>query len=118
MPPLGAPRFSSVANSATSHSVASLQWLGVRVALDARRVLRCRPFCVVGRFRFFFFSNEGNEPPHIHVKAGADEAKFWLQPVQLAANYGFNGRELNQIRRIVGEHSDEFVEAWNENFNQ
>jgi hypothetical protein len=49
----------------------------------------------VGRFRFFFFSNEGQEPAHIHVKAGEDEAKFWLTPVHLAANHGFNGRELN-----------------------
>jgi hypothetical protein len=40
----------------------------------------------VGRYRFFFFSNEGREPAHIHVKAGSDEAKFWLDPVQLAAN--------------------------------
>ena len=30
----------------------------------------------VGRFRFFFYGNEGQEPPHIHVKAGEDEAKF------------------------------------------
>jgi hypothetical protein len=40
----------------------------------------------IGRYRFFFFSNESNEPPHIHVKASGDEAKFWLEPVQLAAN--------------------------------
>lgn len=68
----------------------------------------------VGRYRFFFFSNEGREPPHIHAKAGGDEAKFWLDPVQLAANYGFNVRELNEIERIVAEHREEFLEAWNE----
>lgn len=71
----------------------------------------------VGRYRFFFFSNERQEPPHIHVKAGADEAKFWLDPVQLVANYGFNGRELNQIQRLVEEHRDELLEAWNEYFS-
>jgi hypothetical protein len=71
----------------------------------------------VGRFRFFFFSNEGREPAHIHVKAGSDEAKFWLEPVQLAANYGFNGRELNQIQRLVEEHRGELLEAWNEYFS-
>ena len=27
-----------------------------------------------GRYAFFF-SNEGREPPHIHVKASGDEAK-------------------------------------------
>jgi len=67
----------------------------------------------VGRFRFFFFSNEGREPAHIHVKAGGDEAKFWLDPVQLAANYGFSGHELKQIQREVERHRDEFVEVWN-----
>ncbi len=71
----------------------------------------------VGRFRFFFFSNEGQEPAHVHVKAGDDEAKFWLNPVQLAANYGFNGRELNQIQRIIEEHRGKLLEVWDEYFS-
>ena len=71
----------------------------------------------VGRYRFFFFSNEGQEPAHIHVKAGDDEAKFWLEPVHLAANYGFNARELNEIQRLVDEHWHELTEAWNEHFS-
>ena len=28
-----------------------------------------------------------------------DEAKFWLDPVQLAANYGFNTSEINEVER-------------------
>ncbi len=71
----------------------------------------------VGRFRFAFFSNEGEEPPHIHVKASGDEAKFWLDPIELAANHGFNGRELQQIRREVEKHRDQLLEAWNEHFS-
>jgi hypothetical protein len=69
-----------------------------------------------GRFRFFFFSNEGQEPAHIHVKAGDDEAKFWLDPIQLAANFSFNARELKQIERLVMVHQDDLLEAWNEHF--
>jgi hypothetical protein len=68
----------------------------------------------VGRFRFFFFSNEGREPPHIHVRAAEDEAKFWLDPVQLAANYGFNVRELNEIEGLVVTHREQLMEAWHE----
>ncbi len=41
----------------------------------------------IGRLRFFFFSNESQEPPHIHVKAAENEAKFWLDPIGLAFNY-------------------------------
>jgi hypothetical protein len=54
----------------------------------------------IGRYRLYFFSNEGREPAHTHVKAGGDEAKFWLEPVALAANYGFRAHELNRIERI------------------
>lgn len=68
----------------------------------------------VGRYRFVFFSNEGNEPPHIHAKADRNEAKFWLEPIDLAANYGFKVHELNAIKRIVQQYEQEFLEAWNE----
>lgn len=71
----------------------------------------------VGRFRLLFYSNERQEPAHVHVKAGGDEAKFWLDPVELAANYGFNGRELNRIRLLVEEHREVLLEAWNEYFS-
>jgi len=69
-----------------------------------------------GRYRFFFYSNEGREPPHIHIKAGEDEAKYWLDPIALAANYGFNGRELNEIEQLIGRHLAAFLEAWDEHF--
>jgi hypothetical protein len=68
----------------------------------------------VGRYRFVFFSNEGGEPTHIHVKASRDEAKFWLDPIGLAANYGFKAHELNEIEGIIREHRAELKEAWHE----
>ena len=72
----------------------------------------------VGRFRFFFFSNEGNEPPHIHVKAAEQEAKYWLDPMQLAGNYGFNGRELTQIEQLIRYYEPDLLEAWHEHLDQ
>ena len=68
----------------------------------------------VGRYRFFFFSNENNEPSHIHVKTESDQAKFWLDPINLASNYGFRAHELNEIEKIIQDHKDELLEAWNE----
>jgi hypothetical protein len=59
----------------------------------------------VDRFRFYFFTNESQEPAHIHVKSAEDEAKFWLDPVVLAANYGFRGRDLTEIEKIVSTPS-------------
>ena len=71
-------------------------------------------FAVDLQYRFFFFSNEGREPPHIHVKASGDEAKYWLENVQLAGNYGFNASELNEIERLVETHREHLLEAWHE----
>jgi len=31
-------------------------------------------------YRFYFFSNEGHELPHIHVDRGGNSVKFWLEP--------------------------------------
>jgi hypothetical protein len=42
-----------------------------------------------GPYRFYFWSHELNEPPHIHVDREKFSAKFWLQPVSLARNLGF-----------------------------
>ena len=71
----------------------------------------------VGRYRFYFFSNENNEPSHIHVKAESDQVKFWLDPIRLAANYGFRAHELNEIEKIIQEHQAELLESWNEHLS-
>ncbi len=70
----------------------------------------------IGRYRFFFYSNEREEPAHIHVQAGSAEAKFWLAPVELAATFGFSAREVGDIASLVREHEPELAEAWNEYF--
>jgi hypothetical protein len=42
----------------------------------------------IGPYRFFFWSRENNEPAHVHVQRGCEEAKFWLEPVvELSANW-------------------------------
>jgi len=66
----------------------------------------------VGPYVFFFFSNENLEPPHVHVERGDDVAKFWLEPVRLAANYGFRNHELNVILKLVVERQDYLRERW------
>ena len=47
----------------------------------------------IGPYRFFFYSNENSEPPHIHVQSGRCLAKFWLGPVNLCTSVGFRGHE-------------------------
>jgi hypothetical protein len=70
----------------------------------------------IGAYRFFFFSNEGNEPPHVHIESGDNYAKFWIRPVKLARNYGFNSAELNQLRLLVFENQIFIKEKWDDYF--
>ncbi len=70
-----------------------------------------------GPYRFFFFSNEGLEPPHIHVQRDRALAKFWLEPVALASATGFSARELRRIEQLVAESRQQFLEAWRDFFD-
>ncbi|MBM4034842.1 MAG: DUF4160 domain-containing protein [Planctomycetes bacterium] len=68
----------------------------------------------IGPYRFFFYSNEGDEPAHIHARRERSLAKFWLEPVALAASTGFAAHELRRIEVHVAENRRRFLEAWNE----
>lgn len=48
-------------------------------------------------FRFFFYSNEGNEPPHIHVEKAEASAKFWLESVELVYSYNFSAKDTTKL---------------------
>ena len=71
-----------------------------------------------GPYRFFFWSRENAEPPHVHVRRDKLEAKFWLEPVELAQNWGFPRQELTTLGKLVEEHRDELLERWHEHFDQ
>lgn len=70
----------------------------------------------VGAYRFFFYSNENGEPPHIHIQRERSLAKFWLKPVSLASSIRFPPKEVRDLRKLVNEHKSELLEAWNEYF--
>jgi hypothetical protein len=70
-------------------------------------------------YEFFFYSNEGNEPMHIHVgKAGAI-GKIWLEPkVEVCYLYGFSPKERKEILFIVHDQLVLFRRFWNEYFEK
>jgi hypothetical protein len=69
---------------------------------------------VAGPYRFFFYSNEGDEPVHVHVRRDRGLAKIWLDPISIASSANFASHELREIRALVRQHRPEFLEAWNE----
>ena len=71
---------------------------------------------IIRGYRFFFFSNEGSEPIHVHVEKGEKYAKFWLNPMYLARNHKFSSGELRKIVDMMELRKNEIEEQWNEYF--
>lgn len=69
-----------------------------------------------GPYRFFFFSGDRAEPPHIHVERDSFRAKVWLTPVRLAENRGFSAVELNRVRRLTVENRTALLRSWCDHF--
>jgi CRISPR/Cas system-associated endonuclease Cas1 len=70
-------------------------------------------------YRFFFFSNEGREPVHVHVEKADAWAKIWIDPkIRLHDARGFHASELKQIQELVVEHEHEIRKAWHEYFRR
>ena len=71
----------------------------------------------IGRFRFFFYSSDRAESPHVHVEAGSGIAKFWLNPVRLAGSRGMARHELSRLQQLVVDHRGSLVRQWHAYFN-
>jgi hypothetical protein len=65
-----------------------------------------------GPYRFFFYSGDRKEPPHVHVERDDSLAKFWLNPVRLQASGGFSRAELNRVQALVVENEAYFMREW------
>lgn len=70
----------------------------------------------VGPYRFFFYSSDYDEPPHIHVEREDRKAKFWLDPTRLQSSGGFRRSEIQRIQSIVEENEEELLRSWDEFF--
>lgn len=64
--------------------------------------------------RFLFYSNEGNprEPPHIHAVKDGIDAKFWLNPVRVAYNDGFDAQTLRELHGVVETNAAKIEWVW------
>lgn len=74
------------------------------------------PSRIIDGYRFYFYSNERNEPPHMHVWKGGSETKIWLGTLEFAYNFGFTDAELTRIRRITRTHLNDLFDLWDAHF--
>ena len=70
----------------------------------------------IGPYRFFFYTGDRFEPPHIHVERESDRAKVWLDPVRLQESGGFRRNEIARILELVRVNELTLIRAWNEYF--
>ena len=68
--------------------------------------------------RFFFYSNENDEPIHVHVTKGDANGKIWLEPIQVEYLFGFSNSEQKDILEVVQTNAENFKTKWNEYFNK
>lgn len=69
-----------------------------------------------GPYRFFLYTHDLGEPPHVHVDREGMSAKVRLLPVNVARSRGYKTIELARIERLESEHAGSFLEAWHEYF--
>lgn len=74
---------------------------------------------VLNGIRFFFYSNENDEPIHVHVTKGSAYGKVWLEP-SIMADYliGFTNAEQRDILEAVQTKAENFKKKWNEYFGK
>jgi hypothetical protein len=64
----------------------------------------------------FFYSNERNEPPHIHVRRGDAYFKFALLEsafdVQEIESYNVSPTDRRAVRRILFANLDDLIEEY------
>ena len=71
----------------------------------------------VNGYKFYFWSEEGNELPHIHVRKGDGKAKIWLEPeIKWEYYKDFTVREQRDIRRLINKNYEYLINQWHEFF--
>lgn len=67
-------------------------------------------------WRFFFYSNERNEPIHIHCSKTDKEIKYWIDiinyDIKEAFSYNIKPADRRIVRKIIFDNFDYIVTEW------
>jgi hypothetical protein len=72
------------------------------------------------KLQLFFYSNEGNEPIHVHAEKADMECKFWIHVEEVeiteAFSHNLNPSARREIKKIIYAHFDIIVDTWSKHF--
>ena len=72
----------------------------------------------ISGWRFFFYSNENDEPIHVHARKAGMECKYWLNikdfDIDEAYSFGLKIADKRVVRKIIFDHFDYIVDKWEE----
>jgi hypothetical protein len=72
---------------------------------------------LIAGWRFFFYSNENNEPIHIHVQKAEKECKFWIDEdnydLREAYAFAMSPRDKRDVKKIIYSNFEYIIEQWN-----
>ena len=70
----------------------------------------------INGWRFFFYSNESNEPIHIHCQKADRECKYWLIrkdfDIKEAYSYNLNVNDKREVKKIIFEYFELIEKEW------
>ncbi len=76
-------------------------------------------------YKIFFWSNENNEPIHVHVAKGkqsANATKIWLpaesNPVVVHNKSRIPQKDLSRLLKVVAQNRDTIIARWYDYFGK
>lgn len=73
-------------------------------------------------YSFFFWSNENDEPPHIHVSKGKpseNSAKFWIRDDEIIMEHNkanIPQNDLKKIQKYISLNKKDIIYEWYRHF--
>ncbi len=77
---------------------------------------------LIAGWRIFFYSNENQEPIHVHAEKAEMEIKFYIDidnfEIEEAFSFNITPQAKREIKKIIYEHFDYIVSEWNRYFKK
>jgi hypothetical protein len=66
-------------------------------------------------YEFFFYSNEGDEDPHVHVYIDGSELKFWINDAMLATrNPRVGSHKIDRLAKVIRKNRNALQGFWDD----